>query len=55
MISYAVAGKLLKDVKNLQSDSRACVRVGNEFSEWFPVGLRQGYIMSPSFFNLCSC
>ena len=30
-------------------DSRACVRVGNEVSEWFPVnvGLGQRCVMSP--------
>ena len=49
---YGVGGKLLKAVQAVQSfyvDSRACVRVGNDVSEWFPVnvGLRQGCVMSP--------
>ena len=36
--------------------SKACVRVGNEVSERFPVrvGLRQGCVMSPWLFNLYS-
>ena len=42
-------GKLLKGVQKFYVDSRACVRVGNDVSEWFPVdvGLRQGCVMSP--------
>ena len=35
-------------------DSRACVRVGNDVSEWFKVNvvLRQGCVMSPFLFNV---
>ena len=51
---YGVGGKLLKAVQRFYVDSRACVRVGNEVSEWFPVnvGLRQGCVMSPWLFNV---
>ena len=51
---YGVRGKLLKAVQSFYVDSRACVRAGNDVSEWFPVnvGLRQGCVMSPWFFNV---
>ena len=51
---YGVGGKLLKAVQSFYVDSRACVWVGNDVSEWFPVngGLRQGCVMSPWLFNV---
>ena len=44
-----IGGKLLKAVQSFYVDSKACVRVENDVSEWFPVnaGLRQGCVMSP--------
>ena len=46
---YGVGRKLLKAVQSFYVDSRACVCVGNDVSQWFPVnvGLRQGCVMSP--------
>ena len=51
---YGVGGKLLKAVQSFYVDSRACVQVGNDASEWFPVNvrLRQGCVMSPWLFNV---
>ena len=45
--------QLLKAMQSFYVDSKACVRVGNDVSEWFPVnvGLRQGCVMSPWLFN----
>ena len=38
----------MKAVQSFYVDSRACVRVGNDVSEWFPVnvGSRLGCVMS---------
>ena len=36
---YVVGGKLLTVVQSFHKDSRACVRVGNDVSEWFPVNV----------------
>ena len=36
---YRVVGKLLKAVQSFYVDSRACVRVGNDVSDWFPVNV----------------
>ena len=51
---YGISGRLLRGVKSLYVSSKACVRVGNEMSEWFPVrvGLRQGCVRSPWLLNL---
>ena len=51
---YGVGGKLLKAVQSFYVDSWACVRVGNDVSEWFPVnvGLTQRCVMSPWLFNV---
>ena len=51
---YGVGRKLLKAVQSFYVDSRACVQVGNDVSEWFPVnvGLRQGCVMSPCLLNV---
>ena len=51
---YGVGGKLFKALQSFYVDSRACVWVGNDVSEWFQVnvGLRQGCVMSSWFFNV---
>ena len=51
---YGVGGKLFKAVQSFYVGSRACVRVGNDVSEWFPVnvGLRHRCVMSIWLFNL---
>ena len=51
---YEIGGRLLRRVKSFYVGIKACVRVGNEVSEWLPVrvGLRQGCVMSSWLFNL---
>ena len=49
-----LGSRLQKIVGSFYVNSRACVRVGNNVSEWFPVrvGLRQGCVMSSCLFNI---
>ena len=44
--AYGVGGKLLKTVLSFYVNSWACIMVGVDVSEWFPVnvGLRQGCV-----------
>ena len=51
---YGIIGKLLKAVQSFYVDSRACVPVGNDVREWFPVKVefRQGCVTSPWLFNV---
>ena len=37
LILNGIGGRLLQRVKSLYVGSKACVRVGNEVSEWFRV------------------
>lgn len=48
VVNVWIRRKLLKAVKSLYVNSRACVRVGNGVSERLPVkvGLHQGCVMS---------
>ena len=51
---YGVNGRLLQAVKSFYVESKACVRICRQESEWFNVrvGLRQGCVMSPWLFNV---
>ena len=41
-------------LRNLYTGQKATVRTGRGTTDWFQIGkeVRQGYILSPSFFNL---
>ena len=51
---YGLGGKLLKAMQSFYINSKACVKIGNEVSEWFSVNVvvRQVCVMSPWLFNL---
>lgn len=51
---YGVGGRLFQAMKSFYKGSKACVRIGNEVSDSFPVrvGLRQGCVMLPWLFKL---
>ena len=38
---YGVGEKLLKAVQSFYVDGKACVKVGNNVSEWFQVNVRE--------------
>ena len=46
--------KIIESYASFYVDSKACVRVGMDLSEWFPVNvrLREGCVMSPWLFNV---
>ncbi|GFO37134.1 retrovirus-related pol polyprotein from type-1 retrotransposable element r2 [Plakobranchus ocellatus] len=51
-----IDGKDLTVIRNLYWDQAASVRTEGELSDFKPIkrGVRQGYVMSPDLFNLCS-
>ena len=51
---YGIGGRVLKGIMSLYDEGRVCVRVANMVSESFvaKMGLRQGCVMSPWFFNV---
>ena len=51
---YGVEGQLLDGIKAFYKEASACVRVNGEMSESFDirVGVRQGCVMSPWWFNI---
>jgi len=52
--TYGVNGALMRAVKSLYENSKACVIVQGKESDWFKVGqgVRQGCTMSPWLFNI---
>jgi hypothetical protein len=50
---YGVPPKLISIIKDLYAKAKSCVRVDNEFTDWFltTIGVRQGCLLSPDLFN----
>jgi len=55
-MEHGVDGRLFLSVKSLYSCSKVCVRVGRVKSRPFTigVGLRQGCVLSPVLFIICT-
>ena len=49
-----IPGHLIHLLRNLYAGQEATVRIGHETTDWFQIrkGVCQGYILSPSLFNL---
>lgn len=52
--TVGIKGNLFKVIKSMYACVKACVRVNNEFSEFFdcPLGLKQGCVLSPVIFSI---
>ena len=51
---YGVRQKLINIMRDLYSKAKSCIRLNNNFTEWFEttIGVRQGCLLSPDLFNL---
>ena len=51
---YGVPQKLINIIRDLYNKAKSCIRLNNNFTEWFEttIGVRQGCLLSPDLFNL---
>ena len=54
MKTVVVKGNLFRVVKDIYKCVKACVRVNEEYTDYFncKVGLKQGYLLSPMIFSI---
>ena len=54
LVKAGITGKLLRIIRSLYTDVRACIKSTGQISEEFPVntGLLQGEVLSPLLFNM---
>jgi exonuclease III len=52
--TYGLDDALVRALKSLYGDSKACVRINGAYTDWFDIsrGVRQGCVASPWLFNL---
>ena len=51
---YGIPDKIIALIKSMFEGSKSCVRVGQEYTDWFEIttGVRQGDVLSPLLFNI---
>ena len=54
LFNYNIMGKLYRAIKSIYLHPCSCVRINNEYTDWFDAkyGVRQGDTLSPTLFNL---
>ena len=54
LLNLNITGKFFNIIKSIYSNDKACIKIGSELTECFPIsqGVRQGCVLSPLLFNI---